>query len=996
MRILPAQVRAARGTNDRPSILPPPTHPAPHPDKDFGMFVHQGRYVSISVPGHNICPVPSRWLATLGLPDAPRYEPLIVGVPRNASRTPSPGPDVDASDTADSTDSTHNADNAATVEMELRGLVANVPFAKIVQGVRIGTPSTAAPGGTSPHIVVEADNDVFYVASTLPSTAGAIALRRLDPAIAQDNRCIDLYWQHWRRSGTFPYPIGTADSYRNATHHRQILDRCLRADPASSAATMGDVDPFDIVSSRHAQRDYIDTCRSSLFKRCAFDPVEHEFDLRIYQTLLGNTHVFRIGDRWNLELPSGIRDLRKHLLMSNLAFARLGHHRCMQTVYFSLSGGRRVQDMKLAIHDLMGDDDEITLGNVRFVCAKRRLERLGVTRDRLTAGATHVDLPELASSPLHRHVRTTDAEQLVAAVVEHDMRRVPMVTDIHVNSLLDTCDSCASSLSILQTLTGCPITFVYHQPYGVHRANATEGIVRAMQTLAVTARQLQWHWALGEIPAMTPLARKLIEPALVQMLTHMLFASHTDSEAREALKIQCNAHYLQVLSALLTTGALRAQSVVEMLASPTGLRYLSQLGRRVGQGFALGRRWAGLTQALLDAGQPRDALIRLLLTKPDGLCRNFYVELLDTVHLRGIDCRNALLARLSAQGLRPAYAQIVEMMGHVRGVGLRLRLGMAASRASAALALDKRLPAQAFRQAVELLRDTALNRLQAERLAAGLREIMPVVTVDEQRRFRASLADEVKRAWRDILPGEDPPSTLLRELLDDAAPAFRSALVDHRGAVIRTLIDDTTQAYVRFLDENPDAAPEAVQREFDRQYDLAKARYREIVEDDPPPAASRHAAQHVASQASTSAEAAKAGRAATTAASVAAAKTQATRVAAEPARKAAAQRADEARQIALAAFEASEAKARERAKSAKEMATQATQATLTARAHCARETAASQATTAALTARSDARRGSDIATLEHRLNDLQQERRQIRLHDAAASTNRERKCEPAV
>lgn len=413
-----------------------------------GVFVNEGKYVKASDWDLRVTHLSPKDARKLALPSRPVFHQFIKGTPGEPRPLHLPAPA--------GMDGTPYPPPAGLelVPVLLEDIVTGLPYRKTVNGLRIG--------GISPHVVVEADPGMIYVGSIMREPHATTSMRRLDPLVPDDKRSIDLFLEHRSQLKAMPFMLTSTETVRTVMAH---VSGNLSPDMSRRDAT------FRVMASESAQMQYVQTCKSSLRSRQQFNAAEHSDDVVIYQAILGRDHVFPLGDNWNIGSAAGIGDLRRQLNGGNIAFATFTNEHG-RMVYFSTSGSHRTVSVELHIHTAMGEADEVTLGGITFVDANRRIGHRRRNAD-VQTDDVRINLPALGVRTQSSINRLRDCEQTITNVVVHDTRDSPIFTSIHMNSLFDTCDSCASVLSILQERTGQSIDFVFHRDYGVTVANSS-------------------------------------------------------------------------------------------------------------------------------------------------------------------------------------------------------------------------------------------------------------------------------------------------------------------------------------------------------------------------------------------------------------------------------------------------------------------------------------------------------------------------------------------
>lgn len=864
----------------------------------FYVFVQDGRYLKANATGKQVSPLSRKEAERLGLPPAPALSGTIHGTIDAVSPTPLP----------------LAKDGSRLVPVTLRDLVQEVPYEREVHGLQFADRQAT--------VVVQADSGRLYACASAHQRCGTGAFRELDPEVPDDQQFIDAFHECRQQLKATPSSLGNDGSFRNIVRH--IEQRIAQPTAPWNANATPPQDArdaaYEVFTSAPAQRRFVDDIKASLRRRERFDAGKHEFDISVYRAILGPELVFEADGQWNIGTAAGIADLRTHLRDGNLAFAGVDTAKGGSAVYFALSGGNHKDTLQLRIHDAMGENDEVRIGRVRFVDARRRRARLRADPGARVGEDIQVNLPSLDPTCKTFIDRVNDAEQIIASVLLHDTRDDPVTHRIHVNSLLDTCDACASTLSMLQTATGQSVNLIYHHDYGVKTANSADRKIRAMQRLAATANAIREHLMTGDFPALAAVSRRLPTPDMVEALSHWLIVDRTEFSDAARLAHRSNAQYLRMLASLTRNAALAPHDVTAMLLSPQGRAYVALLGRRVAMHPELASAWASLLGELREAGSPRATLLRVLLSKPEGLHRCFYVELLRAPHVAG-DARNALVAWLKSANLIPTPAELPAYVSLRRAVTLSIRLALRTRSAEAPLTFHYVPLKDALDTVRTLLSERIIVESEGERLATKLREVMPTVTIAEQYEFREMIHDAVSQAWKQTLPGTAPPSDIARRIMSDTSPDYRRALGSARRSLVDAVIVDEVQAYAAFQRDHPTASPAALQDEFDARFRSGRAAYRDAVlgSGDSPRDADIPGGEHA--RASAQAQAAKV----TAARSRALARQQANAAARTAQLAADARAASTARESAMAsaAHEAREASQREAKRVALEQARQA-------------------------------------------------------------------------
>ena len=702
------------------------------------------------------------------------------------------------------------------VPLLLSDIVQGVPFEKEIFGARIpGTVST---------VVVQVEPNRFHASRMRHDHSGQVTFEWLDPQVPEDERLIDQFREIKHQIKTDTTELHRTESFRNVVH--QLEAEQVRSGKTRPSSAVTD-DAYRIFTSEQAQRKFVDGSKASMSRRDVFNAERDEFDLAVYRTVLGPDLVFETDGEWNIENPAGVADLKASLRESNFAFAA-ADTAAGRKVYFSLSGGARVDGLKLAIHDSMGDADEISIDHLTFIDAKRRLAKYTRgTSDSTSQSGVQMNLPVLDPECNTSIDRRYDAEQILAAVIAREAREHPVTGSIHVNTLLDTCDSCASALGMLQTRTKQPVSVVYHRDYGVTTANSRNPAVRALQEFSASINELHGHLITGNFAQMYKVGRRLPTPEMLGALTDSLLEANGSYTNTAQLGIYGNSYYLRLLGVLTRTEVVRSDNVTDALLSPEGRAYVSMLGRRVATHPMLARAWASLLYELKEAGVPRDTLLEVLLSKPSGSARCFYVELLRAPHLPR-DGRDSLVAWLEEAELVPGIRELPHYVSLRRTLTLATRLLIQVQPAEC-LEFDDVTLKEVLVQAREVLSLAALDAADNQRLANRLREAMPTITIAEQREFREMIHDTLKEEWQKVIPDTEPPSHIATTLIDDLGPSYGRALIGGRKAAVDAIIARRTAAYAEFQQRNPSASQKALQDVFDAQVREARKEYRTVL-----------------------------------------------------------------------------------------------------------------------------------------------------------------------
>lgn len=808
----------------RVSPASPPT-PAPEPtpgpsrgvvasgDKHvspIGLFVHNQQYVRVNPAGSRVTAFSSEDAKAMGLPPTPAFNDSIKG--RISSELPTPS----SVSTGPLGDEGAQRLAPSLVPLVLSDIVQGVPFEKEIFGARIpGTVST---------VVVQVEPNRFHASRMRHDHSGQVTFEWLDPRVPEDERLIDQFREIKHQIKTDTTELHRTESFCNVVH--QLEAGQIRLGKTRPSSDVGD-DAYRIFTSAHAQRKFVEGNKASMSRRDIFNAERDEFDLAVYRTVLGSELVFETDGEWNIGNPAGVADLKASLRESNFAFAAVDTTDGRK-VYFSLSGGARADGLKLAIHDSMGDADEISVDHLKFIDAKRRLAEY-------TRGGPHAsgrsgvqtNLPVLDPECNTTIDRRYDAEQILAAVIAHEAREHPVTGSIHVNTLLDTCDSCASALGMLQTQTKQPVSVVYHRDYGVTTANSRNPAVRALQEFSASINELHGHLITGNFAQMYKIGRRLPTPEMLGALTDSLLEANGSYTNTAQLGVFGNGYYLRLLGVLTRTEVVRSDNVTDALLSPEGRAYVSMLGRRVATHPMLARAWASLLHELKGAGVPRDTLLEVMLSKPSGSARCFYVELLRAPHSPR-DGRDPLVAWLKEAELVPGIRELPHYVSLRRTLTLATRLLIQIQPAEC-LEFDHVTLKEVLVQAREVLSLSALDAADNQRLAKRLREAMPTITIKEQRDFREMILDTLNEEWQKVAPDTQPPSHIATTLIEDLGPSYGRALLDSRKTAVDDIIARRTAAYADFQQRNPSASQKALQDVFDAQVREARKEYRTVL-----------------------------------------------------------------------------------------------------------------------------------------------------------------------
>ncbi|WP_150666318.1 hypothetical protein [Pandoraea commovens] len=776
----------------------------------IGLFVHNQQYVRVNPSGSRLSAFSSEDANAMGLPPTPAFNDSIKG--RISSELPTPS----SANTGSTGDEGASRPEPSLVPLVLSDIVQGVPFEKEIFGARI-------PGTTS-TVVVQVEPDRFHSSRMRQDHTGQVTFDWLDPRVPEDERLIEQFREIKHQIKTDTAELHCTESFRNVVH--QLEAEQVRSGKTRPSSAVAD-DAYRIFTSEQAQRKFVDGSKASMSRRDVFNAERDEFDLAVYRTVLGSDLVFETDGEWNIENPAGVADLKSSLRESNFAFAA-ADTTAGRKVYFSLSGGARVDGLKLAIHESMGDADEISIDDLTFIDAKRRLAKYTRgTPDATGQSSVQMNLPVLDPECNTNIDRRYDAEQILAAVIAREAREHPVTGSIHVNTLLDACDSCAGALGMLQTRTNQPVSVVYHRDYGVTTANSRNPAVRALQEFSASINELHGHLITGNFAQMYKVGRRLPTPQMLGALTDSLVEANGSYTNTAQLAIYGNSYYLRLLGVLTRTEVVRSDKVSDALLSPEGRAYVSMLGRRVAANPMLARAWASLLHELKEAGVPRDTLLEVLLSKPSGSARCFYVELLRAPHLPR-DGRDSLVAWLEEAELVPGIRELPHYVSLRRTLTLATRLLIQVQPAECLEFNDVTLK-EVLVQAREVLSLSALDAADNQRLANRLREAMPTITIAEQREFREMIHDTLKEEWQKVIPDTEPPSHIATTLIDDLGPSYGRALIGGRKAAVDAIIARRTAAYAEFQQRNPTASQKALQDVFDAQVREARKEYRTVL-----------------------------------------------------------------------------------------------------------------------------------------------------------------------
>lgn len=789
-----------------PASIPEQTRPAPHSGMSRAkrhtaraFFASEGLFATVSEEDLQPSALSARGARRFGLSSKPDYHPHIIGVvsARNAPLSKAQG-------------------DAALVRVELSDIVDGVPFEKSVVGVQLTNTG---------HIVVCADANAFYATSTIPPKATQVRFRRLDAGNRDDQLKIDEYLAHKRQL--------KADAMVNnppltAMNVARTLTRRAGSPDKETVRTALDtlISPVELTS-------YVENCRAQLRSRKRFDAHFHKRDLEIYRTLLGNDLVFKENGQWNISHDAGIADLRMHLMSGNLAFAVVGAESGVN-VYFATSDSERLEGLRLHIHEAMGDADAVDIGDTTFIDAKRRLARIATLSNAPGPSRARVNLPTLAPPGARQPERCRDAEQILAAAIEHDMREDPIITGIHVNSLLDTCDSCAVALPILGQITGQDITFVYHRDYGVTSAISEDRRIRMLKMLATTGNQLRGALVNGDHPTLRRVSNALLVPEMLGVIASTLHIS-SRSEAHPKIYPIANALYLHLLASLIREDAIFGNDTVAMLRSNEGKTYVALIGYRIRNDPYLACAWCTLMRELTLAGVPAEALRAILLARANQHLRSFWLELLSARSTTRENHLDQVYHLLKQDDLNPSLANSRRECGLLDALRIRALRYLKISRRAPVKEDRSQGVGSPIPEVLEAIRTVISERsvieLEQERLQNELREAMPTMTLGEQRELRNMITSLVNEAWRAELPGESPPSDIVQSVLASVGPGLGRHLSAYRGPAIREIIDATIERYGKHLYRYADATEEEMAAAYREHVKSASTQYEALLAD---------------------------------------------------------------------------------------------------------------------------------------------------------------------
>ncbi|WP_150809871.1 hypothetical protein [Pandoraea sputorum] len=773
----------------------------------IGLFVHNQQYVRVNPAGSRLTAFSPGDAKARGLPPMPAFNDSIKG--RISSELPAPS----CASTGQTGDDGAPRPAPSLVPLVLSDIVQGVPFEKEIFGARI-------PGTTS-TVVVQVEPNRFHASRMKHDHCGQVTFEWLDPQVPEDERLIDQFREIKHQVKTDATELHRTTSFCNVVH--QLEAEQIRSGKTRLSSAVCD-DAYRIFTSAHAQRKFVEGNKASMSRRDIFNAERDEFDLAVYRTVLGSERVFETDGEWNIGNPAGVADLKASLRESNFAFAA-ADTTAGRKVYFSLSGGARAESLKLAIHDSMGDADEISIDHLTFIDAKRRLAKYTREAPHASSGSgVQTNLPVLDPECSTNIDRRYDAEQILAAVIAYEAREHPVTGSIHINTLLDTCDSCASALGMLQTQTKQPVSVVYHRDYGVTTANSRNPAVRALQEFSASINELHGHLITGNYAQMYKVGRRLPTPEMLGALTDSLLEANGSYTNAAQLGVFGNGYYLRLLGVLTRTEVVRSDNVTDALLSPEGRAYVSMLGRRVATHPMLARAWASLLHELKEAGVSRDTLLKVMLSKPSGSARCFFVELLRAPHSPR-DGRDSLVAWLEDAEMVPSIRELPHYVSLRRTLTLAMRLRIQIQPAER-LEFNHVTLKEVLVQAREALSLSALDAADNQRLANRLREVMPTITIEEQREFREMIHDTLKEEWHKVIPDTQPPSHIATTLIEDLGPSYGRALIGGRKATVDAIIARRTAAYADFQQRNPSASQKALQEAFDAQVREARQEYR--------------------------------------------------------------------------------------------------------------------------------------------------------------------------
>lgn len=766
-----------------------------------GVFANEGQFATVSEENLRPSALPARRARRFGLPPKPQYRSHITGVVSERSAEPGEGQ-------ADGT----------LVRVKLSDIVHGVPYEKSVVGVQLMNTG---------NIVVCADADVFYATSTLPPGATRVRLRRLDSDDRGDQQKIEKYLALKRRLKTDAMmknpPLTAVNVARTLTERPGSPDIEAVRDALATLTS-----PVDLTS-------YVENCRAQLRSRQRFNAYFHQRDLDIYRALLGPDLVFQENGQWNLSHDAGIADLRMHLMNGNLAFAVVGAESGVN-VYFATSGSERLEGLRLYIHEAIGDDrDAVTIGDITFIDAKRRLARIATIANAPGPSRARVNLPALTPPGARQPERFRDAEQIIAAVIEHDMREDSIITTIHFNSLLDTCDSCSVALPLLGRITGQDISFVYHRDYGVMSPNSEDRRIRMLKMLATSANRLRDALINDDHATLREASKALLAPEMLGVIATTLRISAT-SPAQPQIYPFANALYLHLLASLIREEDAFGNDTVAMLRTAEGKIYVALVGYRIRNDSYLARAWCTLMRELTLSGVPAETLQAILLARANQHLRSFWLELLSARSTTRENHLDQVYHLLKQDDLNPSLTNVRRVGGLLDAVRIRLLRYLNVSRRAPAKvdqSFGARKPIPEVIEAIRrVISERSVIELERERLRRELHEAMPTMTLVEQRKLRDMVTTIVNETWRKELPGESPPSDITQSVLASVGPSLGRPLAELRGPAIREIIEETIKHYGEHLYRCPDATEEQIAVAYREHLKSANTRYAALIADD--------------------------------------------------------------------------------------------------------------------------------------------------------------------
>ncbi|WP_157112283.1 hypothetical protein [Pandoraea faecigallinarum] len=595
-----------------------------------------------------------------------------------------------------------------------------------------------------------------------------------------------------------------------------------------------------------------------------FSSSVHTMDISIYCSILGEELIFRNETGWNIEHPEGIERLWTRLCGGRLAFATFSTGRGM-FVYFAITGTRQASQLETCIHEAMGREDQVATNPFTFVDANRRFKR-------------HVPDSEAGEMFAAMGIQTSACEtvrarqdplQIVRDAIRLDVNAGEFTTDIHLNCLFagDT-NACAGVLKELEVHSGRNVTLVCHQHFEPMVINSRHGAARAMQRLSEIARKLTEHGArtyedvrrraaIGlqqqGIPVaqtsqianelakyrtstgenvLTQPARHLLREGMLVAQMRMLRVEHFDDSPRvTGIKAKCAIAYIRLVGCLIRAKVLPVDEVLEALQTPAGVDYISQLGKRICFDVYLLEAFVAFIRTLQHANAQNLDIARMLLRKPSGFDWDFYNELL-ALDADLVPYRNSLLKRLGEMKVKPKTV-VVGSMVPLRQI-LKLQQGGYHIPPEAKKRLNVRswTLAEALDYVVHTFSASALNVIEAEQLRKELNEIMPSLSVGEQRQIRASAVEAVDQMWQEEFPGEQAGSSLTRSILDEVGRRLGAALSQPRKAEIDALVASTQARWIHCRSENPHLSDVMLEREFDTIVADALQGYESIISGD--------------------------------------------------------------------------------------------------------------------------------------------------------------------